>query len=45
MLRVLFQRMNGLRFGSFGKLMQLREYDFKSLDHLNLADLFQFVSC
>lgn len=44
MFRVLIQRMNGLRFGSFSKLVQLREYDYRSFDHLNLSDLFQFVS-
>lgn len=42
--RALLQRMNGLRFGSFSKLARLREHDFRSLDHLNLSELYQSVS-
>lgn len=43
LLREVLQRLNPLRFGSFGKL-NLREDEYRSLDHLNLSALFEFVS-
>lgn len=44
MFDLLLLRLNGIRFGSFSKLSQMNSYDYRSMDHLNLSEVYQAVS-